>query len=585
MFLVLLAATSCVAQVQPKKTAPQPRSKGQVRVVAGIVGPDGAVRYLPRVDIRLMPSEFAKVELTATSDFNTQAEKERAQRDEVLRGLVDARRNALTEASYKYRRELADKLAAFSPSVISLIPSCIAYDRYLAGEAGACDDYLASIREKLYFSNALREFIGSQPIIGIFDPKTFTYAKTPIAAEQTFRLVRIEQFIAIPELSEEAQKALSKESKGQKLGAGQAVPDNISAAAVARFVQDWRKATNTRGLYSIGGRSGLRKYRNLSPDDIRFAVRAMDSALTRERKKLTDAILERHIMEKDAINAHYDQLQASADAKFRAALERLEDDRNKAVAAASVKFRPVASGQTSLQGDFTATVVTGNYYLYAEDTTTDRRYRWMQPLRVATSVPIVELTDANALKSIATSFASTATAVKFPNAKDLTSDERDEYELRYGHRLLKSWSSSAVLHEVLPDAESFMIEDTPLGFGFHVKGRSTVVFNNLRMTDNDVAARFFKEAVSNFLKSVPDDLRNTGGSRAFEAVSVSVMGSTKSFADQYAVGDYFTLTYTFKLSDIESFATEKINAQQLADRGHIRDSRTGRINIQLASAH
>ncbi|PSH02605.1 MAG: hypothetical protein CXZ00_16585 [Acidobacteria bacterium] len=173
----------------------------------------------------------------------------------------------------------------------------------------------------------------------------------------------------------------------------------------------------------------------------------------------------------------------------------------------------------------------------------------------------------------------------YPKATDLTEDERAEYELRYGHRILKSWVLSATLHDVKVDSEELQVADTPLGFGFHVVGTSTVVFNNLRVSDNDVASRFFKEVVSDFLKKVPEDLKNTGGLKAFEAVSVSVVGSSKSFADEYAIGIPFTITYTFNLSDIESFASDKIDAQQLLDRGQVKDSRTGRVKVLLTSAH
>jgi hypothetical protein len=79
------------------------------------------------------------------------------------------------------------------------------------------------------------------------------------------------------------------------------------------------------------------------------------------------------------------------------------------------------------------------------------------------------------------------------------------------------------------------------------------------------------------------DLKSTGGSQAFQAVRISVLASKKSFADEYAIGDHFWLNYVFRISDVESFAAQKIDAQQLLDRGHISQDGLGRISVKLAA--
>lgn len=581
---VLTLTAFCCLSIAQTKTAPAPKPKGQLRIVAGIVSPDGTVRFLPRVEIKVMPSEFGKADAAATESLNSQAQAERKQHDETVRGLVNARRNEMGEAAERYRQRLEAALSNFNPSALSLLPACITYDNIRENaERGACNDSIAYLRQKVNFSSPLREFLASEHVLGKFDARTFVYSATPISkGRQAFEGVSTTALMRIPEFTQEVQKALSKESKGLK--ANQPIPPNVDAAAVSRFLDEWGKAASKRNF--LEPRVGLRKFGNVNFGDLAFAVQKMEGAIATAKQSVTDAELAKYIADKDAISARYDRLQATAESRLQQALERLEREREDALASASVKFKPVVTGQTSLQGEFVTSLASGPYLVYAEDVTTDRRYHWAIPIRTTASETFkLELTDANAVKTPASTFATASSKSVYPTAASLSPDERAEYRLRYGHRLMKSWERAARLNDVVPNSELFSAEDTPLGFGFAVSGRSTVVFNSLRISDNDAAARFFKESVSNFLKSLPDDLKATGGTRAFEAVTVSVTGSIKSFADQYTTGDSFTYSYCFKLTDVESFAADKINAQQLLDRAHIKDSRTGRISVQLASSH
>ncbi|MGC2745707.1 MAG: hypothetical protein WA672_21265, partial [Candidatus Angelobacter sp.] len=68
-------------------------------------------------------------------------------------------------------------------------------------------------------------------------------------------------------------------------------------------------------------------------------------------------------------------------------------------------------------------------------------------------------------------------------------------------------------------------------------------------------------------------------------LSVEVLTSSKSFADEYAVAHSFWLNYVFRLADVESFAAQKIDAQQLLDRGHITNDQIGRITMKLVGAN
>ena len=98
-----------------------------------------------------------------------------------------------------------------------------------------------------------------------------------------------------------------------------------------------------------------------------------------------------------------------------------------------------------------------------------------------------------------------------------------------------------------------------------------------------IAGRSFKDRVAPYLQGLPQDLRTIGGSQAFEEVSLRITGRKKGFAEEYAVGDPFVLTYIFRVSDVESYANQKIDAQQLLDRGHTTCDQ-GRISVRLVSA-
>jgi hypothetical protein len=287
---------------------------------------------------------------------------------------------------------------------------------------------------------------------------------------------------------------------------------------------------------------------------------------------------------KDGINATYDSQQAEADATFRLGAEGAERKRTAAIDAAMKRTPPVQETATSLQSEAMLTVPAGDFTIIAEDTTSDQHLRWSIPVPpVRASSQTIELTDANALRATPTTIASPAAQMSYPKAGNLSATERAEYDLRYGSRLLKSWTSTAALHEAIPAGDDLKVLDSPLGFGFQLQASSTSVFNTLRMTDNDMAGRFFKDLVAPYLQALPEDLRTIGGSQAFEAVSLRITGRKKSFLEEYTVGDSFVLTYTFRVADVESYANQKIDAQQLLDRGHITHDQ-GRINVRLVSA-
>jgi hypothetical protein len=75
--------------------------------------------------------------------------------------------------------------------------------------------------------------------------------------------------------------------------------------------------------------------------------------------------------------------------------------------------------------------------------TTDRHLKWAVPILGGKVPKTLELTDSNAIP--VTPKGSTAVpksaAKAFPTAKSLTDEQRDEYHLRFGTRLMRSWES------------------------------------------------------------------------------------------------------------------------------------------------
>jgi hypothetical protein len=529
-----------------------------------------------------MPRAYSDAERVATDAYSAEIGALKQTRDTTIKKLVEGRRGELSAAKEDYDRELRRAMENVALDPFSAVPDCLRHDDTLRNW-GACDERYR-FGETVHISAQLRKLFVHPATIGAFDVRTFNPDNTPIIRNRMAALsaIPIESYQQVPEFSKEVEKAISKERDRAKLKRGQALPPDAANAAVVRFRDEWVKAAvkAATGGYSYQ----LRRFGNIDPDFFAAAATILQAESKRAVKSATDKPLSVFIAAKDGINAKYDSQQAEADAMFRLGAEGAEGKRAAAVHAAIKRTPPVQETATSLQGEALLTVPAGNFTIIAEDTTTDQHLRWSIPVpSVHESFQTIELTDANALKATPTTIASPAARMSYPKASDLSATERAEYNLRYGSRLLKSWASIALLHDAIPSGDDLDLLDSPLGFGFQIQASSTSVFNTLRMTDNDIAGRFFKDLVALYLQALPQDLRTIGGSQAFEAVSLRITGSKKSFAEEYAVGDSFVLTYTFRVADVESYANQKIDAQQLLDRGHITQGQ-GRINVRLVSA-
>lgn len=581
--LLLLSAAACTAQTHPGRLTKPPQPHRQLKLVVGVVGEGGTVKFLPRVSIRVMPKGYADAEEAATAAYNAEMEKLRGDRDQKIRVLVDSRRSELESAEKIYHEELTRALQSVSLESKAATPDCVVIETVLRKIFG-CDSALSSVGKTIQLSDGLRTFLASAQLTGPFEARTFKAASAPASLNRTVALdnVPLSTYTAVPEFSQAFEKLLKKERAKRKLPAGATIADQDGSAIVAKFVSDWEAAARKSNDY-VYGSSALEKYGNLSEDIVPYSLDQMETAAKTAVKEAAEAPLRRYVETKDVVNAKYDALQRKADAEVRAGSELAESHRTEALGTAMKRTPPLQQASTSLQGEALVSVPASGAVLYAEDTTTDQHLRWTIPLVFRNLPAMLELTDANALPATPSAVASIAAAQEYPKAANLSDTDKAEYDLRYGSRLLKSWRTEAVLHDASVVQDQLSLIDSPLGFAFSVRATSTDVFNTLRMTDNDIASRFFKDIVAPYLNSLPTDLKSTGGSQAFQAVGISILGSKKSFADEYAVGDTFWINYVFRIADVESFASEKIDAQQLLDRAHISQDGVGRITVKLVS--
>lgn len=583
----IFIAIACSAQTNrtpaASRRAATPQAKSQVKVVAGIVEQGGTVRYLPRVDVRVFPQKYANAERTATATYTSELEQLRQVRDTKYKDITDHRRAELKQAEDRYNEQLKTVLASFRFEPAEGIPGCIDFEPLLQ-RTNLCSQH--SFGQKIQWSNQLRKVLAHPALIGSFDPTSFKADKTPYARSQRLALlaVPLSDYENVPEFQDQIRKAVQKERSQAHLASGVALADEAQRSAVSRFVTEWAGSPGKTKLMT--GRPAIEGFGFLTFDFISTLHKELEKSVELALKRNTDPPLLAYIKAKDGINGNYDSQQAAADTEFQAEAKSAEKRRAAALEAAARATPPAASASTTLQGDVVLSLAAGTYAIFAEDTTTDHHYRWSLPITVRGQAQTLELTDANALKATADTVASASAQPSYPKASEMTATQKAEYDLRYGSRLLGSWNRVCSVGGNDSQAESRLrLTDSPLGFGFVVVCSSDSVFNTLRMNDNDIASRVFRDYAAPYLRGLPEDLKGTGGSQAFETVTIEVLASAKSFADEYAAAHYFWLRYAFRLADVESFASQKIDAQQLLDRGHIINDSIGRITVKLTGAN
>ena len=590
--LCLLFSARLIAQNHPITAShPAPSSK-TIKVVAGLVADDGSVKYLPHVNIRLMPKSFYDAEQAATLTYSQNIEALSSQRDVQVKDLVEKRVEELQQARSKYDAELAQMVSQVTLAPFDAVPECVEHWKYLQQDK-VCSAFTPE-SSKLHLSPQFRSFISSVQIAGAFDPKTYKANQATFNSNMNSALysVKLSTYLSIPEFKNMFVFIFKKDSKQIKNALGKNavsptdnLPSDLENLLLQTIISSWyMDSLNAKNHKAFDSDQIIETYfSGISTDLVPILLTQMEKAGKDAVQTARDRAMKLYIADKDAKNTYYDGLQSNVDAAMRQKSKDAENERNEAIQRAEKSHPAIQQVMTSLQGETELMIPPSGGVVYAEDVTTDRHMRWAVAITSKTAPKVLELTNTNSITSAPSSFVSVSDKKDFPKASNLSETELDEYNIRYGSRILNTWGLVAGAHEAYPDVTRLDIIDSQMGFAFSVKATNGNVFNTLRVSDNDIAVRFFKEIVVSYLQLLPADLSSTGGSQAFQAVSLEVNGRKKSFTDENAVGDPITFSYVFKISDIESFRDQKIDAQQLLDRGVITQSGVGRITVRLVS--
>ena len=515
-----------LAQTHPSTPASRPTTTSRqaavapklLQVVAGIVGSDGSVKYLPRVQVSLMPKGYQDAESSANTFYKLEMDTASADREKKVAILIQERRDDLTQARQNYENELSVAIRRVTITPLEAAPKCV-----VAFPTG--NSYFECTTNSTYdvhLSDQFRAFLTSTPILGSFKPDTFLARNAPGAVNLKAAMATIpfRDYLSCPEFEKAAKFVVKKNSKLLKQSMGTdsitsstVLADQTSSILSAALANVWVVISEKANADYSSGTFITEYFHGLPSGAMDYLLKQIESATTQavDHEKFT--VLSKYITEKDKINLHYDSLQLEADEAMNAVSNSAEKKLADALSDARKTYHPLQETTTSLQGQTTVAVPSSGGILYAEDLTTDRHFKWAVPITWTKLPKTLELTDSNAIP--VTPKGSTAVARSaekaFPAAKSLTDEQQDEYHLRYGTRLIRSWELQSAAHSLTASQHKLILDDTPLGFGFVVIGGSTDVFNTLRMDDNKIAVRFFKDLVIPFLQGVPSDLKATGG--------------------------------------------------------------------------
>ncbi len=590
--ICLVFSAHLIAQNHPPSTQHSSPTSKTIKVVAGVVGDDGSVKYLPHVNIRLMPKSYYDAEQAVTQSYSQRIEVLSTQRDSEVKDLVGKRVNELEQARSAYDTSLIQSLSQVQLAPLDAVPECVEHWKYIQ-EDKVCSTYTPA-SSKLHLSPQFRSLIASIQIAGQYDPKTYRANLAPFNVNMNSALssVKLSTYMSVPEFKNMFSLIFKKDSKQIKNALGKStvspgdnLPPDLESLLLQTIVSSWyMDSVNAKNHKSYDSADIVENYfSGVSTDMVAMLLSQMEKSGKDAVQTIRDSAMRQFIANKDAINARYDELQSNVDASMREKSKEAEDERKQSIVKAENSHPAIQQVITSLQGETEISISSPGGVIYAEDVTTDRHMRWTIPVSFKTVPKVLELTNSNSIPSAPNSFASASDKKDFPKASTLAETELDEYNIRYGSRILKTWGLVSIAHEAHPESPRLGIIDSQLGFAFAVKATSENVFNTLRVSDNDIAVRFFKEIVVNYLQLLPADLSSTGGGRAFQAVSLEVEGRKKSFTEEYAIGDRITFAFVFKISDVESFKDQKIDAQQLLDRGIITQNNVGRITVRLVS--
>jgi hypothetical protein len=405
---------------------------------------------------------------------------------------------------------------------VSLTSTCVDVSPY-SHAADTCKDYSVN---KFNMSPQAQAYFLDSAVIGQFDPATFHYSSTPYAGNpaSSVRSIPYGTVTSVPEFRQELGKLEKKQKDKEKQP--QLSPEG-QVAVLDAFYSEWDKANKSRDFLGNSPRI-VKEYGGLGPIFFEFFGKELEDNSAALVKRLQTYELRKFVAEKDEINSAFDAREAKIDATYRNSFSEAKERHAADLRLAGQTAPTLLQAVTSLSGEASVGIPADAAFLYAEDTASDRHLSWKISLGKR-PIGKLELTSDNAMNASALSTGLTARQSSFPSASSLSALDKDEYEVRYGSRLAKTWTEAVPADISISDRLS--VVDSPVGFAFQQIGLSTTTYNTLRMTDNQIATRLFSEAIAPYLLKLPSALEGIGATDKFQAADILISCSKKDFLE------------------------------------------------------
>jgi hypothetical protein len=341
-----------------------------------------------------MSASYAKAELEGKVRYTQELERLRQLRNLRIAEIVRNQTSGLSTAAAEYELEYRAAVASLDFDPFEAVPEGLVFDR-VTGRMITVKALIRGHGPRIPLSPEMRRLMVSPKLVGAFDARSYEASLAPIIKNRDAALadLPLKDYLETPEFSNEMKKAVRKASRGTKLRAVDALPEEVAHAAVARFLREWKKADSA----DIGRKSALKRFGQISPSDFEEVAKLLQPEASRALKSVEGRVRKVLWASEDAINLNYYRLKEEVNEEFRRELEVAAQEYDSALQAAADQSPALVEGQTSLRGEFSLNVPPGKFVLYAQDTATDKKYRWRIPVDANEAVSRIELTDANAL--------------------------------------------------------------------------------------------------------------------------------------------------------------------------------------------
>jgi len=285
-----------------------------LQVVAGIVGSDGTVKYLPRVQVLLMPKGYQDAESRANVYYKAEMDAASAEREKKVAVLIEERRNDLNQAQQKYASELSEAIAKVTITPLQSAPNCVT--------AFATGNLYYECRTNSTFdirlSDQFRAFLTSVQILGSFKPDTFLAKNAPGSRDLKAAMATIpfRDYLSCPEFEKAAKFVIKKNPKSLKQAIGTdsittstVLSDDVSHGLSGALANVWVVISENANTDFSSGTFITQYFHGLPSGSVEYLLKQVESAANQAVDHEKFEVLSKYIAAKDNINLHYDSLQ------------------------------------------------------------------------------------------------------------------------------------------------------------------------------------------------------------------------------------------------------------------------------------